>query len=132
MAAEKGWRREKGGGGGGRSGRREERTGGVLVTTHKKRGLSTAQVTTFTQRCALTWGGDLGGDTGVDELVAGGNETFQSGVQHVDGLEDDGSVLGICLLPLGLLLANLGDDGIDLLIQRAELLRRISGREVFR
>jgi hypothetical protein len=74
----------------------------------------------------------LGGDTGVDELVAGGSETFQSLVQHVDGLEDDGSVLGIRLLPLGLLCVNLSGDGIDLLIQLAELLIRLTERDFFR
>ena len=36
-------------------------------------GASTAKGTKFIQWCALTWGGDLGGDTGVDELVARGN-----------------------------------------------------------
>ena len=99
---------------------------------HTKRGTSTAQGTKFIQWCALTWGRDGSGDTGEGELAAVGNETFQSGVQHVDGLLVDGLVLGIRLLPVRLLSANLSGDGIDLLIQLAELLRRISGREVFR
>ena len=81
----------------------------------------------------------MGGDTGVDELVAGGNKTFQSGVQHVDGLEDDGSVLGICLLPLGLLCVNLSGGGVDFPLQVCELLLRLAeqgvarqlGREVY-
>ena len=100
---------------------------------HTKRGASTAQGTKFIQWCALTWDGDLGGDTGVDELVAGGTETFQSLVQHVDGLEEYALLCAVSLgLSLGLLSVNLSGDGIDLLIQLAELLRRISGREVFR
>ena len=61
-----------------------------------------------------------------------GNETFQSGVQHVDGLLVDGLVLGIRLLPLGLLCVNLSGDGIDLLIQLVELLIRLSERDFFR
>ena len=76
----------------------------------------------------------MGGDTGVDELVAGGSETFQSLAQHVDGLLVDGLVLGIRLLPLGLLCVNLSGDGIDLFIQLqlVELHLRLAERGVFR
>ena len=99
---------------------------------HTKRVASTAHGTKSVEWCALTWDGDGGGDTGEGEFAAVVTETFQSLVQHVDGLLVDGLVLGIRLLPLGLLSVNLSGDGIDLLIQLAELLRRISGREVFR
>ena len=47
---------------------------------HIKRVASTAQGTKFIQWCALPWDRDRDGDTGFDELVSGGNETFQSGV----------------------------------------------------
>ena len=83
---------------------------------HTKRAALTAQGTKFIQRCALTWDGDGGGDTCVDELVAGGNETFKSGVQHADGRLVEGLVLGVCILPIGFFPANLGGDGIDLSI----------------
>ena len=85
---------------------------------HTKRGATTAQGTTFIQLCALTWDGDGdgGGDTGFDELVAGGNETFQSGVQNADGRLVEGLVLVVRRLPLRLLCANLRGDGIDLSI----------------
>ena len=85
---------------------------------HTKRVASTAHGTKFIQRCALTWDGDGdgGGDTGFDELVAGGNETFQSGVQNADRRLVEGLVLGVCILPIGFFPANLGGDGIDLSI----------------
>ena len=100
---------------------------------HTKRVASTAQGTKFIQWCALTWDGDRDGDTRIDELGAGGHETFKSGVQHVDGLEEYALLCAVSLgLSLGLLLANLGDDGIDLLIQFVELLlgldRFVGGR----
>ena len=103
-----------------------------LVSTHTKRGASTAQGTTYRQWCALTWGGDGGGETGEGEFAAVVTETFQSLVQHVDGLLVDGLVLGIRLLPVRLLSANLSGDGIDLLIQLAELLIRLTERDFFR
>ena len=90
---------------------------------HTKRGASTAQGTKFIQWCALTWDG--GGDTGFDELVAGGNETFQSGVQNVDRLLVDGLVQVIRLHPLSLLSVNLRGNGIDLALQVSELLLRL-------
>ena len=125
---------------GGRRGGAEEgvgagerkRTGGVSQPTRTKKELSTAQGTTFTQWSALTWGGDLGGDTGEGEFAAMVTETFQSLVQNLDGLEEDGLVLSIRLLPLGLLCVNLSGDGIDLLIQLAELLIRLTERDFFR
>ncbi len=92
---------------------------------HTKRGATTAQGTEFIQWCALTWDGDGdgGGDTGFDELVAGGNETFQPGVQNVDGLEEYALLCAVSLgLSLGLLSVNLRGDGIDLALQVSELL----------
>ena len=85
---------------------------------HTKRVASTAQSTQIIQWCALTWDGDRdgGGDTGFNELVAGGNETFQSGVQNVDRLLVDGLVQVIRLHPLSLFSVNLRGDGIDLAI----------------
>ncbi len=95
---------------------------------HTKRGAMTAQGTTFIQWCALTWDGDGdgGGDTGEGEFVAVGDETFQPGVQHADGLLVDGLVQVIRLHPLGLLSVNLGGNGINFFIELVELLLRLA------
>ena len=95
---------------------------------HTKRVASTAQGTKFIQWCALTWDGDRdgGGDTGFDELGAGGSEVFQGLVQNFDGLEDDVLLCAVSLgLSLSLLSVNLRGDGIDLALQVSELLLRL-------
>ncbi len=79
-----------------------------------------------------SWGGDGGGDTRIDELAAGGNENFQSGVQHVDGLLVDELVLVICLHTLGLLNVNLGGNGIDLAIYLKRKLVELNPRHAWR
>ena len=80
------------------------------------------------ERCVLTWGGGGGEGEGVEEFVAGGKETFQSGVQDFDGVEDDGLLLGRRGLPLFLLCANIGSGGINLFIQLVELLVHLGER----